>query len=132
MITLKIIKAILPVCDVKNFDRAFRQWGFFLLKVKIQKKRKLDSWFFYGENNSKIFKNNQVIWPESPPLSNEVGLQFLIYLLSIYLFSNSLITACLRDILKQFLDFKSFKELEKAFLISHWKVSQNFSFLKLT
>ena len=49
----KVIKTILPVCDVKNSNRAFRQlvansqlWGSFLLKIKIKQKRKLDSLLF--------------------------------------------------------------------------------------
>ena len=64
MITLKTGKAICPVCDVKNSNRAFclyvanwQLWGSFLLKIKIEQKRKLDSFLSQGENNSKTFKS---------------------------------------------------------------------------
>ena len=67
MITLKVIKAIPSVCDVKNSNRAFRQsvtncqlWDSFLLKIKSKQKRKWDSLLFLEENNSKAFKNCQV------------------------------------------------------------------------
>ena len=63
MITLNIGKAICPVCDVKNSNRVFRWkvanwqlWGSFLLKIKTEQKRKLDSFLFYQENNFKTFK----------------------------------------------------------------------------
>ena len=79
MVTLKIIKSISPVCDVKSSNRAFchyvangQLWGSFLLKVKIKRKRKLDSLLFYGEKNSKAFENYCVIRPESPPLKKNV------------------------------------------------------------
>ena len=68
MITLKVIKAILLVCDVKNSNKAFSQsvtnwqlWVSFLLKIKIKQKRKLGSLLFLEENSSKTFKNCQVI-----------------------------------------------------------------------
>ena len=32
-------------------------WGSFLLKIKIEQNRKLDSFLFQGENNFKKFKN---------------------------------------------------------------------------
>ena len=50
MVTLKIIKAISPACDVKNSSKAFHQqvtnlqlWGSLLLKINIKGKRTLDS-----------------------------------------------------------------------------------------
>ena len=42
--------------------------GLFLLKIKIERKRKLDSIFSEGENNSKTFRNYWAIRAESPPL----------------------------------------------------------------
>ena len=51
--SLKIGKAIYPVCDVKNSNRAFRwqvangqPWGSLLLKIKIERKQKLDTLLF--------------------------------------------------------------------------------------
>ena len=54
MITLKIIKAILPVCGVKNSNRLNENenWNVCFLKKKI----------------TNVFKNCQVIRPKSPPL----------------------------------------------------------------
>ena len=53
MIMLKIIKSILPICDVKKSNRAFvSKWqidnfgALFLLKIKIKPKRELDSLLF--------------------------------------------------------------------------------------
>ena len=70
MITLKFIKAVFPVCDVKNLKQSFSSvsgklttLGLFLLKIKIKEKRKLDSLFFSGENNSEAIKNCQFIQP---------------------------------------------------------------------
>ena len=64
MITLKTEKDIGPVYDVKNSDRAFcryvanwQLWGSFMLIIKIERKRKLDIFLFWGENNSQTFKN---------------------------------------------------------------------------
>ena len=62
MITLKIGKAICPVCETsktqtERFVGKWQLWGSFLLKIKIDRKRKLDSFLFQGENNSKTFKN---------------------------------------------------------------------------
>ena len=48
--------------------------GLFSLKIKIERKRKLDSFLFYGENNSKTFKNYYVIRAESPPLNQTLHL----------------------------------------------------------
>ena len=63
MITLKIRKAICPVCDVKNSNSVLSvsgkliTLGSFQLKIKIERKWKLDNFLFYEESNSKIFKN---------------------------------------------------------------------------
>ena len=64
MITLKIEKAICPGCDVKNSNRAFcRQlWRSFLLKIKIERKRKSDSFF-----NEKITVKHLKIVRSSDP-----------------------------------------------------------------
>ena len=48
-----------------------------MLKIKIERKRKLDSFLFQGENNSKTFKNYWVIRAESPPLMNPVTIELL-------------------------------------------------------
>ena len=80
MITLKIGKVICPVCDVKNSNRVFHPWatlGLFLLKIKIERKRKLDSFFFLKE---KIFlKHLKII--TSP--SREPSFKFTIHLFMI-------------------------------------------------
>ena len=68
-------KVITPVIyDVKNSKQSFSSvieklttLGLFLLKIKIKQKRKLVILLFYGENNSKEFKNCHAIRPESPP-----------------------------------------------------------------
>ena len=44
-----------------------------MLKIKTERKQKLDSLLFQEGNNSKAFKNYQVIRPESPPLSKDNG-----------------------------------------------------------
>ena len=55
MITLKIGKAICPVCDVKNSNRAFRQqvanwqlWGFFV-EIKDWTKAEVGYFSFFKE-----------------------------------------------------------------------------------
>ena len=64
MITLKTGKAICPVCDVKNSNSVssvsgkLTTLGLFFVENKIEQKRKLDSFLFSGENNSKSFKNS--------------------------------------------------------------------------
>ena len=55
MITFKIGKAICPVCEIKNSN--LQLLSSFLLSKKIEQKRKLDDFFFKGENESKTFKN---------------------------------------------------------------------------
>ena len=52
-------------CQIDNFGTLF------LLKVKIEQKPKLGS-FFWGEDNSESFKHYLVIWAESPPLNWKV------------------------------------------------------------
>ena len=57
-------------CLWRQQARNWQLWGSFLLKIKIERKLKLDSFLLKGENNSKTFKNCQVIRPENPSLKS--------------------------------------------------------------
>ena len=60
----------------------------FLLKIMIERKRKLDSFLFQKENNSKTFKNRQVMRAESPPLILEMNVHTAIFLKFAWSFFN--------------------------------------------
>ena len=59
-------------------------WSSFLLKIMIKRKRKLDSLIFKEENNSKAFKNCQVIRPRESTFKRDLKIRLFDILVKHY------------------------------------------------